>query len=194
MSDVRRKAVLAAILGLLLSGTLWAQSDFGTISGYVKDPSGATVPKAMVTVSNQSGLQRQATTDASGFYAIPNLPPGYYTMTATAAGFQKYVSQQNKLDPSARLAINAVLTVGATTQTVQVTAQVATLQTQSAAVQKLVTRQQIDSLELNGRNPVNLAQLAPGAQGGESCRLEFQFWPGSVALQRLPQLEQFDHL
>jgi hypothetical protein len=178
MSNVRRKSVLAAFLVLLLSGTLWAQSDFGTISGYVKDPSGATVPKASVTVANQGGLVRNATTDASGFYSIPNLPPGFYTMTTTAAGFQKYVSQQNKLDPSARLAINAVLTVGATTQTVQVTAQVATLQTQSAAVQKLVTRQQIDSLELNGRNPVLLAQLAPGAQGGSLAGLNFAFGQG----------------
>lgn len=178
MSSARIKLCLAVCMAFLISGALWAQSDFGTISGYVKDPSGATVPKATVVVTNQSGLRRQATTDASGFYSIPNLPPAYYTVTATAAGFQKYVSTQNKLDPSSRLAVNATLKVGSTTQTVQVTASVATLQTQSAAVQKLVTRQQIDSLELNGRNPVNLAQLAPGAQGGNLSGLNFNFGQG----------------
>jgi Carboxypeptidase regulatory-like domain len=178
MRNVLRKAIVAVCLGFLLSATGWAQSDFGTISGYIKDPSGATVPGATITVTNQSGLRRQATTDQGGFYAIPNLPPGFYTMTAQASGFQKYVSNNNKLDPSARLAINAVLTVGATTQTIQVTAQVATLQTQSGAVQKLVTRQQIDTLELNGRNPVNLAGLAPGAQGSNSAGLNFNFGQG----------------
>jgi Carboxypeptidase regulatory-like domain len=178
MRDIQRRAIIAVCLGILLSGTLWAQSDFGTISGYIKDPSGATVPGAAVTVSNQGGLRRQAKTDSSGFFSIPNLPPGYYTMTAEATGFQKYLSNSNKLDPSGRLALNVVLQVGATTQTVEVTAQIATLQTQSAAVQKLVTRQQIDSLELNGRNPVNLAQLAPGAQGGNLSGLNFNFGQG----------------
>jgi Carboxypeptidase regulatory-like domain/TonB-dependent Receptor Plug Domain len=178
MRNIQRKIIGAVCLGFLLSAMGWAQSDFGSISGYIKDPSGATVPGATITVTNQSGLRRQAKTDPGGFYAIPNLPPGFYAMTAEAAGFQKYVSNNNKLDPSARLAINAELTVGATTQTVQVTAQVATLQTQSAAVQKLVTRQQIDTLELNGRNPVNLAALAPGAQGGNSAGLNFNFGQG----------------
>lgn len=178
MRNIQTKALIAVCLGILLSSTLWAQSDFGSISGYIKDPSGATVPGAAVTVSNQSGLRRQAKTDSNGFYSIPNLPPGYYTMTAEAAGFQKYVSNNNKLDPSGRLALNAALQVGATTQTVEVTGQVATLQTQSAAVQKLVTRQQIDALELNGRNPVNLAQLAPGAQGGTLANLNFNFGQG----------------
>ena len=178
MRNIQTKALIAVCLGILLSGTLWAQSDFGSISGYIKDPSGATVPGAAVTVNNQSGLRRQAKTDSNGFYSIPNLPPGYYTMTAEATGFQKFVSNNNKLDPSGRLALNAALQVGATTQTVEVTAQVATLQTQSAAVQKLVTRQQIDSLELNGRNPVNLAQLAPGAQGGTLAGLNFNFGQG----------------
>ena len=178
MRNVLRKVIGAMGLVLLITATVWAQSDFGTISGYVKDPSGATVPAATVTVTNQSGLRRQAKTDTGGFYSIPNLPPSFYTMTAEATGFQKYVSTNNKLDPSARLALNVVLKVGATTQTVQVTAQITNLQTQSAAVQKLVNRQQIDSLELNGRNPVNLAQLAPGAQGGNLSRLNFNFGQG----------------
>ncbi|MGH9430199.1 MAG: carboxypeptidase regulatory-like domain-containing protein, partial [Terriglobia bacterium] len=178
MTNPLRKVVLIASLSLLIPGILFSQSDLGSISGYIKDPSGATVPNAKVAVKNQSGLQRQATTDSSGFYSIPNLPPGFYTMTAEAAGFQKYVSNQNKLDPSARLPLDATLTVGTQSQIVQVTAAVQTLQSQSAAVQKLVTRQQIDSLELNGRDPVLLAQLAPGAQGGNLAGLTFNFAQG----------------
>lgn len=178
MISALRKGVLAVVVCLAAASLTFAQSDFGAISGYITDPSGATVPTAKVTVTNQSGLQRQATTDPSGFYSIPNLPPGFYTMTAEASGFQKYVAKENKLDPSARLELDATLKVGTATQTVEVTASTATLQTQSAAVQKLVTRQQIDTLELNGRDPVLLAQLAPGAQGGNLAGLTFNFAQG----------------
>ncbi|MGH9354110.1 MAG: carboxypeptidase-like regulatory domain-containing protein, partial [Terriglobia bacterium] len=115
MSNACRKVVLALFVSLLVSGAVFAQSDFGTISGFIKDPSGATVPGAKVTIQNQSGLERQATTDSSGHYAITNLPPAFYTMTAEASGFQKYVSKQNKLDPSGHLGLDATLTVGAPT-------------------------------------------------------------------------------
>ena len=178
MRNIPMKVIVSVCLGLLLSGTVWAQSDFGTISGYIKDPSGASVPGAKITVQNQSGLERHATTDQSGFYSIPNLPPAYYSMTAEATGFQKYVSNENKLDPSGRLALGAVLKVGATTQTVEVTAGTTTLQTQSASVQKLVSREQIDSLELNGRNPVLLSLLSPGVRGGNLSSLNFAFSSG----------------
>ncbi|MGH9449513.1 MAG: carboxypeptidase regulatory-like domain-containing protein [Terriglobia bacterium] len=178
MKNVYRKVVLALFVSLLVAGIALAQSDFGTISGYVRDPTGATVPSAQVTLRNQTGLVRQATADTSGHYAITNLPPGFYTLTAEASGFQKYVSKENKLDPSGHLRLDATLAVGAATQTVEVTASTVTLQTQSAAVQKLVTRQQIDSLELNGRDPVLLAQLAPGAQGGNLAGLTFNFGQG----------------
>ena len=64
------RTVLALSLGFLVSGVLSAQSDLGTISGFVKDPSGATVPNAKVTVQNQSGVEREATTNESGYYTI----------------------------------------------------------------------------------------------------------------------------
>jgi hypothetical protein len=160
------KAVLMALLCLFVSRALLAQSDLGTISGYVKDPSGATVPNARVTVTNPTGVQRGTTTNEYGYYSITNVPPGFYTLTVEAPGFQKYESKDNKLDPSGHLTVDAPLTVGAATQTVEVTASTVTLQTESIAVQKLVTREQIDSLELNGRNPVGLASLVPGARGG----------------------------
>ena len=163
------KTVLMACLCFFLSGALLAQSDLGTISGYVKDPSGATVPNAKVTVTNLSGVQRQAITSESGYYSITNIPPGFYTLTVEAPGFQKYESKDNKLDPSAHLTVDATLTVGAATQTVEVMASTVTLQTESAAVQKLVTREQIDMLELNGRNPVGLAGMVPGARMGTAA-------------------------
>lgn len=153
-------------LCFVFSGVLFAQSDLGGISGFVKDPSGASIPGAKVTVKNNSGVERQATTNQSGYYSITNVPPGVYTMTAEAPGFKTYQTTGNKLDPSANLAIDAALTVGAATQTVEVAASAVQLQTESATVQKLITREQIDALELNGRNPLGLASLVPGARGG----------------------------
>src|SRR5439155_14263539 len=172
------KAVLALSICFLVSGVLSAQSDLGTISGFVKDPSGATVPNAKVTVRNKSGIERQATTNESGYYTITNIPPGLYDMSAEASGFKKYASTNNKLDPSAALTVDATLEVGVTTQTVEVSATAAVLQSESASVQKLVSREQIDSLELNGRNPVGLAGLVPGARGGTLASLSAFFNQG----------------
>src|SRR5947208_6695979 len=178
MKNPCRRAVLALCLGFLVSQVLSAQSDLGTISGFVKDPSGATVPNAKVTVQNQSGVDREATTNESGYYTITNVPPGSYKMSVEASGFKRYESTNNKLDPSAALTVDATLEVGVTTQTVEVSATAAVLQSESASVQKLVSREQIDSLELNGRNPVGLAALVPGARGGTLANLTASFSQG----------------
>ena len=186
--------VLAGILvlGAVLCapGTLRAQSDLGRISGFVKDPSGATVPNAKVTVrSNNGGVERQAATNESGYYVITNVPPGLYTLTVEASGFQKFESKDNKLDPTGDLVIDASLTVGAANQTVQVSASAMTLQTESATVQKLVTHEQVDALELNGRNPILMANLLPGTRGGSLATLAFNFnqGPANINGSRNPE-------
>src|SRR5881296_4524046 len=100
MKNPCRRAVLALSLGFLVSQVLCAQSDLGRISGFIKDPSGATVPNAKVTVRNNIGVERQVTTNESGYYVVTNVPPGLYTMIAEAAGFHRFETTNNKLDPS----------------------------------------------------------------------------------------------
>jgi len=178
MKNACRTVALVFFMSLASSGALFAQSDLGRISGFIKDPSGATIANAKVTVRNNTGVERQTTTNDSGYYVITNVPPGLYTMTAEAAGFQKYETRDNKLDPSADLVIDATLTVGSASQTVEVSASTVQLQTESASVQKLVTREQIDSLELNGRNPIYMANLVPGTRGGTLANLNFNFGQG----------------
>src|SRR5438552_2666652 len=178
MMNAFSKFVLAACFALLVSPGRFAQSDLGKISGFIKDPSGATIANAKVTVRNNTGIERQTTTNDSGYYVVTNVPPGLYTMTAEAPGLQKYETRDNKLDPAADLVIDAMLTVGSSSQTVEVSASTVQLQTESAAVQKLVTREQIDLLELNGRNPIGLAGLVPGARGGTTASLTFAFSQG----------------
>jgi hypothetical protein len=173
-----RRMLYLALMAVLATVLAFGQSDLGTISGFVKDPSGSTVPNAKVTVKNQTGLERQATTSESGFYTITNIPPGVYRVTVESTGFKKFDSSDNKLDPSATLTVDATLAVGAATETVEVTASAAALQTETASVQKDVTREQIDALELNGRNPIYMASLVPGARGGNLASLNFNFTQG----------------
>ncbi|HTG30847.1 MAG TPA: carboxypeptidase regulatory-like domain-containing protein [Methylomirabilota bacterium] len=189
MTNTWVRIVLALFISIGAAGIGLAQSDLATISGFVRDPSGASVPGASVTVRNKSGVERQATTNDSGYYAITNVPPGLYTMSTEAPGFQRFESRDNKLDPSANLVIDANMTVGATNQTVEVSASAVLLQTESASVQTLVTREQIDSLEINGRNPIFMANLVPGTRGGTLANLSFNFsqGPSNINGARTPE-------
>ena len=190
--SMRRAAYLVFCVVLLICLSLplaFAQSDLGRISGFIKDPSGATVPNAKIIVRNNSGLERQSTTNDSGYYNVTNVPAGVYTLTAEAAGFQRYETRDNKLAPSSNLVIDATLTVGSVTQTIEVAATAAQLQTETAAVQNLVTRQQIDALEINGRNPIFMANLVPGTRGGTLANLSFNFsqGPSNINGARTPE-------
>ena len=156
----------------------FAQSDLGSISGFVKDPSGAMIPKAKVTVKNESGLERQATTNESGYYTITNIPPAFYKITVEVAGFKRYESTGNKLDASAALSAgcHADRRRGDRKQSrsrrAPVTANRIGVRDQG------FTREQIDSLELNGRNPIFMANLVPGTRGGNLAGHSFNFSQG----------------
>ncbi len=157
-------AALTIAIAIVFSSTAWAQNDVGSIVGFVTDSSGAVVPGAKVVITNEgTGESRRVTTDSSGHYAVPNVPPAVYTMTAEATGFQKFESTHNVLGSNSTISIDAKLTLGAATQTVEVTATAALLQTQSPAVQSEITGQQIQKQELNGRNPIYMTQLLPGS-------------------------------
>jgi hypothetical protein len=140
-----------------------AQNDVGSVVGFVTDQSGAVIPGAKVTITNEgTGETRIVTSDAQGHYSVPNLSPAIYTMTAEAAGFSKEVSVHNRLASNSTVEINAKLTVGQQSETVQVTDTADVLQTESAAIQSEVTGTQIQKEELNGRNPIYMAQMLPG--------------------------------
>ena len=122
MRNACRVALALFCLIFVGSGLIFAQSDLGTISGFVKDPSGATVANAKISVRNNRGVERAATTNDSGYFAITNIPAGLYTILVEAPGFQRYESRDNKLDPSATLALDVALTVGSANETVEVSA------------------------------------------------------------------------
>ncbi len=170
--------VLAISTCLFFSVAAFAQSDVGTIVGFVKDQSGAVVPNVTVTIQNEGTSElHTATSDAAGHFAAPSLPPAYYSVTAEAKGFKKFTSSHNKLDSNSTIEIDADLSVGEATQTVEVTGTASVLQTQSGAVQSEITGQQIQNQELNGRNPLYMAQLLPGARSNATLG-DFNFAVG----------------
>src|ERR1051325_5303573 len=161
MSNIcfRRMAFRFAI-PLFITASVFAQSDIGSIGGFVKDPSGGVIPKAKVVVKNEAtGQQIPATTNESGYYVVTNLQPGNYTVPAESQGFKRFESSHNTLVANGALSLDPILTVGAATETVEVTATAAELQTESSAVQSEVTGKQVLDQELNGRNPIYMAQM-----------------------------------
>src|SRR5215472_7180268 len=108
MNSVRFvRALLLALAVVACFNVAFAQSDLGSISGFVKDPSGSVVPGAQVVVKNEAtGAERPTNTNESGYYTVTNIPAGLYTVRAEAKGFKKFETTGNKLDPSAQLAVD----------------------------------------------------------------------------------------
>jgi hypothetical protein len=160
-----KRALLGALLTLLtLSGTAGAQTATGQITGTVKDTSGAVVPGATVTVhSDLTGLTRTATSNASGDYSFPLLPTGAYSVRAELAGFSVAKQSGIRLNVDQVARIDLTLAVGATTETVEVQAATAAIETETATVGQLITEKQITDLPLNGRNFLSLLFLGAGA-------------------------------
>ncbi len=161
MNQVRKLGALSLLCAIVLFG----QSDNSTISGVIKDPSGSVVANAKVSLRNEdTAFERQTTTNETGFYTVTNIAPGYYTVTVEASGFKKTTRTRNKLDTGLPLAVNVELTVGQVTETINVEASAAQINTESATVGKTVEQKQLQSLTLNGRNPIFLALLKPGVR------------------------------
>jgi hypothetical protein len=164
---VIRSVYLCAVAAALprVSIAAFAQFDVGTITGFVRDPSGAVVPNATVTIKNETlKEEHRVTTDTDGHYTVPDLLPGLYTMTVEIAGFKTFTSTHNRLDPNSTIALNADLTVGSAAETIEVTATAEILQTESGSVQAEVTGEQIERLELNGRSPIYASQFLAGVK------------------------------
>jgi hypothetical protein len=133
------------------------------ISGFVKDSSDAVVPSAKVVITQtETGFTRAADITESGYYIVTNIPIGHYDITAECPGFQKLVRTGVTVDVDSRVSLDLTLQVGALTETVVVAASAAQVEASSGEVGRLVTGQQATQLQLNGRNFMQLVNLAPG--------------------------------
>lgn len=142
---------------------LMAQSDSSSLSGAISDPTGAMVANAKVTVRDTAtGAEQTVQTNGSGNYIVPNLTPGDYTLRVEATGFQAVTMTDVHVDAAIGRRADVTLRVGDAGTSVTVEAGVNAVQTESASVGQLVTQEQVKSIQLNGRNPLYLAQMEPG--------------------------------
>jgi hypothetical protein len=185
MGKVCSKAqVLLLCLATGLTGPVWAQSDLSTITGTVKDGSGGAVPTAKVSVTNEkTGVTRDTSTNDSGVYTVSNIPAGSYTVTVQANGFKKFSKTGNLLDANVPLGVEITLEVGQISDSVSVSADASTLQTESATLGLTVDQRQVRDLMLNGRNPVLLAALKPGVRSSASlANFNFNLTDGGFSM------------
>ncbi len=160
------RAVLCglAVLGLMhIDLPATAQATTGQISGRVTDPSGAVVVGAKITVTDENkGVSFAGRSDASGNFTVVSLPPGIYSVSATAQGFGETRFSHVALNIDQQLALNFRLNVGTVASVVTVTDAAPLLQTQSAEVGTVISGNAITDLPLAGREFTALTFLVPG--------------------------------
>jgi len=164
-SRVIRYVLFVWMLGLstVISLPLRAQVAGGTLSGTITDPSGAVVPNAEVVITNSAtGISRNVTTNADGFYSAANLLPGSYEVSVSATGFNTEVKKGIVINVGAQPVFNLILQIGAVANRVEVTTEAPTVQLTSSDISATVNATTVRELPLNGRSWTDLAALQPG--------------------------------
>lgn len=171
-SFVRR--CCAVWLGLLLGlSCAFAQTVNTTVSGTVKDPTGAVIVGAKITLTDSATrLPIHATTNQEGFYLFNDVRSGYYTITVETDGFKKAEVQNVKVDVGSPASVHVTLETGQIAEVITTTASEsqALINTESAELSKTIFERQINDLPLNGRNPLQLAGLQAGVSTNSNTR------------------------
>ncbi|HEY9435141.1 MAG TPA: TonB-dependent receptor, partial [Blastocatellia bacterium] len=153
----------ALCLSLALGVCAWAQTSTSRISGAVTDSNGAVIAGAKVTAKNDAtGAVQTQTTTAAGLYSFPSLPVGGYTITVEMAGFKTANQAGVIIQVNTPVTVDIGMEVGQANEIVNVTGGVERLQTDNATIGNVVQQKAIESLPLNGRNPLTLLTLEPG--------------------------------
>lgn len=167
MPQVRRAAALSGLIFfltfVLAVPSAVAQEATATIRGTIKDPSGALVAGATVTLANtKTGISRQTSTGGDGNYLFTLVGIGSYSLSAAASGFRKFVQNGIVLEINQNARQDVTLQVGATTQVVEVSGNVSQVDTVSATLGKVETERRILDLPLVGRDTLQLGLLQAG--------------------------------
>ncbi len=163
---LRIHAILMTCLFIAAAtASAFAQFDTAVVLGAVRDPNGAVLPRATVTLKNLgTGVSVTAQTDNDGAYQFFNVKIGVYQVTAEAQGFARAVADNVQVTVNARQRVDLALKAGAVTETVTITSDAVQLETESSDRGQIINRQQIVNLPLNGRAYADLALLSPGVR------------------------------
>jgi outer membrane receptor protein involved in Fe transport len=160
--------VFAAMI-MLCADQARAQVAGATLSGTVRDSSGAVIPSAEVSITDvATRVTRQVRTDSSGFYVAPNLLPANYEVAVTAAGFSRELRTGITLTVGAQQLLDITMQVGQVNQTIQVTGEAPTVQLTSSTISAEVNATTVRELPLNGRSWTDLTNLQPGVVSAET--------------------------
>jgi len=157
--------LVAALIAVLMGfpTIVKAQRSTASINGTVRDPSGAVIPGATLTLINTQTSGRQtATTNEAGSYVILNITPGKYQLQAAKEGFTTATQADLSLEVNQTATFDFNLLVGSTSQTVKVEATAAYIQSSTAELGTAITTGAVNDLPLNGRNFTELLSLTPG--------------------------------
>jgi hypothetical protein len=168
--SISRFLAISCALAIVLVEGAHAQSSRGSIVGNVRDPTGAAVAGAKVTVTNlDTNLSSTYETGASGDYFVPSQIPGHYSVTAEKEGFSKASVSRVTLEVNQTLRVDLPMELGAVAQQVEVAANAVMVQTDTSTLGQVVTSKELTELPLNGRDFTSLIRLNAGvteAQGG----------------------------
>ena len=159
-------AITALAVSLVLTAILEGQATIstGNINGTVVDPSGAAVPGAKITITHiDTGVTANLTTNSSGFYNSGSVTPGKCLVKVEAKGFETSEEQVN-VRIANNTAVDFSLKIGQESTTIKVDASTVTVNTETTSVEGVLGASEINSLPVNGRNFLDLAQLEPGVQ------------------------------
>lgn len=165
MARIHRFVFILSLLvsGLFLPSQLSAQSATTSLRGTILDKSAGVVVGASVILDNLGiGFHRRATSSATGSYEFLSIPPGTYSLRIEAAGFKVWVERSVQLLIDTPATVNVTLEVGAATQTVEVSAQTATLNTTDASLGNAFDENQVKELPIDSRNVPDLLSLQAG--------------------------------
>ena len=161
--------LVAVAVSLTVTGQAYAQVAGATLTGTVKDPSGAFIPNAQVAVRDvATGITRTVSADGAGLYVAPNLLPGTYEIRVTATGFSTEVQKGVTLTVGAQQLLDFTMRVGQMSQTVEVTTEAPTVELTSSELGATVNSTTVRELPLNGRSWTDLANLQPGVVAATS--------------------------
>src|SRR5207302_7438521 len=163
MRNLIRLICTSVVLMVVSAAIVSAQTGTSNITGTVRDTTGAVVAGATVTATNEATeVQSTQTTTDSGVFAFSALPVGNYTITVEKQGFKILLKTKNVLEVGTPLVVDAAMEVGSVSETVTVTAGAEQLNSSNATIGNVVEQKAIETLPLNGRNPLTLLLLEPG--------------------------------
>lgn len=199
------RLAVALLCALFLLGVLSAQTGNGTITGVVTDPTGAVVSNAAIEAKNtETGVVFRAVSTDTGNYTISQVPIGKYELSTTVQGFKRYNRQNITISAAQVLRLDVPLEIGASTESVTVSAESTLLKTESGDMAHNITVEQLNNLPLLGvgnsnsgssgiRNPFNVAQTIPGIVYTANSVMIINGAPSNTASYRLEGMDNTNH-